>query len=475
MASELQEALTAANAGALIAKEIDPLLYDLTRRYAPLLVALPSLQIGSNIYNFNTRTTRVPGGFVTDGGARPVGTSTYVQTPFTVKLLQAVGAVTGFSQEVTRQVIGDLQRQEIESAVTGLTWDIENGIMWGNAAATANGLWPQFDGLDTQISQFTTGGSIPVNALDESATAVPATLALRHLDLLIDIVSQNAAQPIVGSDWMFVASTTAISKVAQLLVNQQRFLGNGEGMTLAPGLNVPSYRDIPLVSSSFLGSRGTQMSAITAGTATTGGSLPASSTYKYYVSPVFARAGEAQPQATEVSQATGSGTATNTITLTFTPPTGFQSNGPVLYKVFRTAAGGSSNTETLLGYVDAVANVSSDGITPVYTTTITDTGTALVPSASGGTSLQTPTTYFGTNAGEQPRWNSSGTQGEDIYLISRNRDNVVRPYVRNIQPINLAPTVLQPDALPFALVADTCLAVRAPTFASRLRNVSVAL
>ena len=86
-----------------------------------------------------------------------------------------------------------------------------------------------------------------------------------------------------------------------------------------------------------------------------------------------------------------------------------------------------------------------------------------------------PTTYFGTNAGHLPRWTSAGTQGEDIYLISRNRDNVVRPYVRNIQPITLAPTVLQPDALPFALVADTALAVRAPTFASRLRNVSVAL
>lgn len=468
MGTELQEALTAASAGALIAKEIDPLLYDLTRRYAPALVAFPSLQIGSNIYNFNTRETRVPGGFVRDSGARPVGSSTYVQTPFMIKLLQAVGSVTGFAQEVTRAVIGDLQRQEIESAVTGLQWDIENAIMWGNAASTAAGAWPMFDGLDTQISQFTTGGSIPVNAIDELTGGTPKALALRHLDLLIDMVQKNAAMPIVGSDWMFLMSSTADSKLAQLLTNQQRFLGNNPMVTIAPGLTAPSYRNVPILPSSFVGSYGAQMGAITSTTSTTGGTL-AAGTWKYYVAPIFARAGEAGVNATEVSQATTG--STSTVTLSFTPPTGFQSSAPQLYKVFRTAATGAAKSETLLGYVDANFGLAATGITPIVTTSIVDTGSALIPKHGSTAPVVTPTTYYGTNAGERPRF----TNGEDIYLISRNRDNVVRPYVRNIQPIALAATVLQPDALPFALVADTCLAVRAPTFASRVRNVTVAL
>lgn len=471
MGTELQEALTAANAGALIPKEIDALLFDLTRRYAPLLVALPSLQIGSNVYNFNTRTTRVPGGFVQDGGARPVGNSNYVQTPFTVKLLQAVGAVTGFSQEVTRAVIGDLQRQEIESAVTGLTWDIENAIMWGNSASTANGAWPQFDGLDTQVSQFTSGGSIPVNALDKSSSTTAGkatTFTLKHLNQIIDLVEQNAAAPVVGNDWMFVMSTTAASKVAELLTNQQRFLGNNPGVAIAPGLNVPSYRDVPILRSSFLGSRNLTMSSISSATTTTGGSL-AAGTYKYYVAPVFARMGEAGVNATEVSQAvTGS---TSIITLSFTPPTGFQTSAPQYYKVFRTAATGATKTETLLGYVDANFGLAATGITPLTTTSIVDTGSYLLPKHGSTAPTVTPTAYYGTNAGEKPRWPG----GEDIYLISRNRDNIVRPYVRNIQPIALAPTVLQPDALPFALVADTCLAVRGPEFAARLRNVASSL
>src|SRR6185437_14239904 len=140
----------------------------------------------------------------------------YVQNSFDMKNLQAVGAVTGFAQEVTRAVIGDLQRREIEGAVQGLYWDID----WGNAASTLNGPYPEFDGLDTQISQFTGTTTAPQNAMDEAG----ATLALRHLDLLIDSVETNAAAPVMGPEWMFVMSSTANSKIAQDLVNQQRFL-----------------------------------------------------------------------------------------------------------------------------------------------------------------------------------------------------------------------------------------------------------
>lgn len=472
MSNDLSEALTAAGVSALIQKQIDPMLLEYQRRYSPLVRALPSQKWGSTVYNFNTRTSRVPGGFVTDGGARPVGQSVYAQNAFTLRNMQAVGSVTGYAQEVTRDLIGDLRAREIEGAVESLYWDVETGIDWGCAGATQNGPYPQFDGMDIQFSQFVAGAS-PQNSYDNAGAA----LALRNFDVLIDSVQKNASMPVRDSSWMIVLSTTAWSKIAQLLTNQQRFIGDlasGGGMgalgmsQIAPGLNVPTYRNVPLVESSFLASNGLAMTAVATATATSGGTL-AAGTYKYYVTAVIARMGETAVQTAEASQLTTG--AASTITLSFTPPTGFENGTPLHYKVYRTAVGGGTGTETLLGYVDGTVALLADGVTPVVTTSIVDTGTALVPQNGATVPAITPAAYVGTNTGHLPR-----TAGlEDLYLISRNRDNVIRPYVREITPLDVYPTTSAPDTLPFALVTDTCLAVRAPKYGARLRNVLVTL
>jgi hypothetical protein len=460
MTTELSEALTAAGVTALIQKQIDPLLLEYQRRYSPLVRALPSTKWGSDRYFFNTRTSRVPGGFVTDGGARPVGTSVYAQAGFDMKHLQAVGAVTGFAEEVTRALIGDLRQREIEGAVQGLLWDIETGVSWGNAGSTLNGPYPQFDGLDTQASTFAgqASASNPQNAVDAAA----GSLSLGWLDTLIDLVEQNAAAPVDGQQWMFIMSSTAASRVAQLLTNQQRFEGNVPRAQLAAGFNVPTYRDVPFIKSSFLNSRAVAMTTI-AGTPTTGTGTLTAATYKYEVSAVIARMGETVVS-NEVSVVLS---ATGEITLSFTPPAGFENGTAILYKVYRTAAGGGTGTETLLGYVDANVGLAGDGVTPIVTTSIIDNGAALVPMNGATAPATPPTTYFGTNAGHLPR----AAGGEDIYLISRIADNVIRPYVRDVIPVDVYPTTASPDTLPFALVSDTTLAVRAPKYLGRLRNV----
>lgn len=452
MSNELQEALTAAGVSSLVQKQIDPMLLEYQRRYSPLVRSLPSVKWGSTVYNFNQRTSRVPGGFVTDGGARPVGQSVYAQSSFTIRNLQAVGSVTGYAQEVTRDLIGDLRAREIEGAVQGLLWDIETGVTWGCSGATQNGPYPEFDGLDVQFSTFS-------GASQNSFDAAGGALALRNLDVLIDAVEQNAAQPVTDQSWMFVMSTTANSKIAQLLTNQQRFVGEVE---VAAGLIVPTYRNVPIVKSSFLGARNIAMSTVTAATATTGGSL-AAATYFYKVSAVLARVGEIAVSA-EVSQVTTG--STSTVTLSFTPPTGYENGTALLYKVYRSTATG---TESLLGYVDAAVGLSADGVTPIVANQIVDTGAALVPQQSVGPVVPAilPAAYVGTNTGMLPR--TSGA--EDMYLISRNRDNIVRPYVRDVKPLDVFPTTSAPDTLPFAIVSDTCLAVRAPKYGARLRNV----
>lgn len=469
MPSELREALTAAGASALIPKIIDPLLLEYMRRFSPLVRSIPMTKWDADVYYWNQRTQLASGGFTTDGGAVPVSTSTFVQNNFQIKHLQIVGAVTGYAQQVTRQVIGDLRQTEIEGAIQGMLWDIETGIVWGNSASTLNGARPQFDGLDTQVCTFS---GATQNAQDKAGN----TLTLAMLDELIDMVQINVAMPVLGSSWMFVTSSTAESKIAQLLVGQQRF---NDKVEVAPGLMVDSYRGIPIVLSSFLSPRSFSMGTVTGGAST--GALPgglsgvtgslSNATYKYYVSAVMARQGEILP-AIEVSQATGG--SSGYVTLSFSAPSGLDGASPISYKVYRTASGGASGSETLLGYVDSTVGLAADGVTPVYATCIFDTGAALIPAV--GSSATTvpgtlPTTYFGTNSGEYPL--SAGN--ENIYLISRDRNFVIRPYVRECVPVDVYPTTASPDTLPFALVDDTTFAVRAPKYLGRLARVTTSV
>lgn len=456
MPAELEEALTAAGVSALVAKVIDPLLLEYQRRYSPLVRAIPAKQWGSTQYYFNQRTNRAPGGFVTDGGARPVGNSAYAQNSFTIRNMQAVGAVTGYAQEVTRQLIGDLRAQEIASCVQGLLWDIETAMLHGSAGATNLGPYPQFDGLNNLVNQFTGTPQLPQNAIDENGAAMTTGL----LDRLIDLVESNAAMPI-GGNYMFVMSSTASSRIAQLMMQLQRFVNN---VDVAAGLNVMAYRDIPIVKSSFLSSRSTAMGAVTTTPGTTGGTL-AAGPYSYVIEPVVSRYGNLSPSAEVTATTTGT---TGTVTLAFMPPVGPEGASPLSYKVYRGAPG----AETLLGIVDAVVGLMGDGVTPIVATSIVDTGANLVPQqlASLTVPAATPAAYVGGSP-ERPR--VSG--GEDIYLIPRDPDVLLRPYVRDVRPVDVFPTTSSPDSLPFALVSDTCLAVRAPKYLGRLRNVAAQL
>ena len=452
--SEIREALTAAGASPFVPKLIDPVLVEYQRRFAPWCRAIPTKKTNSTTYFFNTRTVVVSGGAVPDGGARPVSTSTYTQGSFNMAHVQAVGSVTGYAQAVTQDLV-DLRATEVNGAIKGYYWDIETFCGWGNAASTLNGAQPQYDGLDTQISQFSAGGS--QNVIDYAGKS----LSLSTLDELMVMVSGNAAEPVQGASWMYVMSVAAEARIAQLLEAQQRF----NDVEIAAGLIVATYKRVPLVPSSFLSTLGYSVGTVTAATATTGGTL-AAATYYYKVSAVIARQGEILPSA-EVSQATSG--ATSTVTLSFTAPTGQDGLGAQLYKVFRGTAAGA---ETFLGYVDSTVGLQSDGVTPVYANQIVDTGTALVPQQSSGPVVPgiLPVVYYGTTASMLP----PGAGQENIYLMSRDPGNIVRPFVREAMPLDVYPTTSSPDSMPFAIMGDTCLAVRTPKFAGRAYRVAVA-
>lgn len=452
----IQEALTAVGAGALVQKRIDPLVNELQRRYAPLLQAVPSQQWNSTVFNWDVRTALPAGGPVTDGGARPVSTSTYTQKNVTIQHILTVGAVTGYAEAVTTS-FGSLRGREIVGAVKNMGWLAETEMLFGNATATQYGAFPQFSGLDYFVNKAGTN----------MVTLAGATFALSHFDKVIDLVENNINESIFGDDWMFVVSPGLDSKVAQLLTNQQRFNVPGiPSAEVAAGLIVPTYRNIPIVKSSMLASRAGTMSAITLTSATTGGSIHASTTRKYRVSAVIPTYGETAACA-EVSITTGSGTTTNTVKIAFTPPS-TPTGGPVwLYKVWESATTGA---ETLLGVVDGT--IGQNGVTPIVTTSIVDTGTNLIPHHGTTVPAQYPAAYVGGNSSMK----CQVTTGQDFYLISRDPGNIVRPYVRDCQPVpNLAPTVTGPDQLPYALITDTCLGVRMTTFIGRGRSTKCTL
>jgi hypothetical protein len=451
--SEIREALTAAGAQPFVPKLIDPTLVEYQRRFAPWCRSVPTRKWNSTTYFFNTRTVVVSGGAVPDGGARPVSTSTYQQGSFNMTHIQSVGSVTGYAQAVTQDLI-NLRATEVNGAIKGYYWDAECFMGWGNSASTANGAQPQFDGFDTQIANFSPGGA--QNVIDYAGKS----LSLSTLDDLQVMVSGNAAEPVADSSWMYVMSVSAEARIAQLLTAQQRY----DTVEIAAGLIVATYKRIPLVPTSFLSALGYQVGTVTGGTATNAGAV-LNGTYKYQVSAVIARQGEILPSV-EVSQAVTTG---NNVVLSLTPPSGQDGLGPQLYKVWRSAANGAAGSETFLGYVDSTVGLQSDGVTPVVTNQIVDTGAALIPQNSTGPVVPAvlPTSYFGTNTAMLP----PGAGQENIYLQSRDPGNIVRPFVREAQALDVYPTTSSPDSMPFAVMGDMCLAVRTPKFCGRAYRV----
>jgi hypothetical protein len=162
------------------------------------------------------------------------------------------------------------------------------------------------------------------------------------------------------------------------------------------------------------------------------------------------------------------------VTISFTPPSGPDSAVPISYKVFRTAAAGASGTETLLGYVDAVV---ADQFGNIYQVNqIVDTGATLTPQYYSGSATTSnyagsAAGYVGTNSGIYPL----ATGDQNIYLMSRDPNFIVRPFVRDLTPIDVYPTTASPDSLPFAFVSDTTLAVRAGKYLSRAHKINTAL
>ena len=465
---DLLEAITASGgASPLVPKHISPILSELVRKFAPLRVAFPRQTWDTDTFYFNQRNALPTPQFVTEAppnsgaGSVAASVSNYVQKSFGVKHLQANGDVSKFAQKVAR-VNGSLLNLEMQGATMAVGWLEEIAHLYGHAAATAGTFRPQWDGLDAQIGA--------ANKIDAQTLATNGVASFPMLDAIIDAVRSPYAGNLSGDEFFFTMTPKMQSKFTQLAVQTGRSLlerravkprtdGGVPGNPVVtnevdPGVEVMSYRGIPIFENSFLSGQG-QMGTITIGqgASTTPFLLNA---VRYYVVEAVTLYGATLASA-EVSITIS--LAANKVNLSWTTPSILDPYGNVIpVLAYRIYEGATSGSETLIAVVPAFD--ASDN--PV--TAWSDLGAAASSTfwqyGANGDGVTLPRAYV--------TGNPSGYGQEDIYLCSRNPELVVVPVVNEIQPMLLAP--VNARTTQFAIVADECLAVRAPLFAAKLQR-----
>ncbi len=467
---QIQETLDL-NSGAqyLYQPVIDRALFVARRAQTPLFRTIGRRTWNTPTYIFNEVTNYPQAQFTTEDppasgvGSVVAGASVYSQISYPIKHWQAGMDLSKFSIQVAR-VNGNLAQLELDGASKSSVYLREMAYMYGTAGATVNTKRQANDGLDLliNVANKITGGAV---------------VSFAMLDSMIDAVSNNLAEEI-GSNYEIVMSPEMWSSLGRLFVTQQRFMGEttiyprddrgriGKPVTdnksyVKGGLNVLTYRDIPLVKSTFLASRG-QMTTVTAADAGGAGSSLANSLYSYIVEVVTdygVSLGSAEAVVTPI--------AGHNVSLTWTTPAITDTNSNtrlnLWYRIFRTAAAGASGTETLYAVVSAF-NTSDAAVT-----TWTDTGLIQNP-------LVTNTLYAATVASSglnaapdgvtTPRTNPSGHVQQDIFLVPRDPDICCVAAVNEAHTEMLA--LVNARTQQMAYLGDETLALRGPAFAAKI-------
>ncbi len=473
---DLRETMTSVSgANQLVPKIIDRLLLEYKRLYAPLHRAIPRKTWETDTYYFNQRTalpqaqetTEAPS--TTDVAATQ---STYAQQSYKIKHLQSQLDISTFAAKVAI-VNGNLFDLELAGAAKSMAWREEINHLYGNSNATVNTKRPQWDGFDQQL------GTSSVNKIDAANSA----LTLANMDSLIDAVRTVAAQEL-GTDWFYCMSPKMQTRLNQLFIAQERFNDVGKatiygrddfGFPDGPitdnmigvnaGLEVQTYRGIPIVSSNFLSTlNSTQMGAITiTGNTGTGSSLSTTTTYYYYVEAVTPYGLlYASPEVSQQIAGSGNNIVLSWSTPAPTDPLG-NTVGIISYRIFR---GTSIGSETLYA-VSCAFNTSDAAVT-----SFTDSGLVQNPAATSTLFAATVASSGGNAVPDGVTYPRITATTEEVLLVPRNPEYIVCPVVNEIQSQMLAP--VNARTRQFALTSDLCLAQRAPLFASKLYRVKTA-
>ncbi len=448
---------------------------DLQRyKWTPMGRAIPRQTWETDIYYFNKRTAlptpqhSLEAPPTSGTGSVAASNSTYTQSSFPIKHTESVGDLSKFAIQVAKQN-GNLFDLELGAHARAMAWLEETTHIFGNAAATLNTKRPQWDGVDPMVAN--------ANKIDAGG----GLLALALLDGAIDSVRGAYSQEL-GMDYFLMMSPKMQSYTNGLHYNQVRynltmakmFARDDYGDPQAPavqnaidaGVEVATYRNIPIVISSFMSNQGTMGTVSTTGNTGSGSSLLAANTY-YYRMEAVTRIGltAASAEASQAPSADG-----KNIVLTWTTPAPTDVNGNTIdifgYRIFRSTTSGAESLYAVVAAYD---------LSDAAVTSFTDTGLIQNP-------VTTNTLYWATVASSSSNAASdgytfprvqTGTQiTEDIFLIPRDPEVFVCPEVNPIQTEILA--VVNARSRQFALTADKTLALRAPAYAAKISRVRCA-
>lgn len=480
---QLQEALSQSNgAQFLFQPTIDRSLFEATRKFTMTRALFPRKTWNTPTYIFNKRTNYpVTRGVVeapptTGTGSVSATSSTYSQTLWPVKHWQSNLDLAKFSIQTAR-VNGDLMELELDAANISAVWFEEACNLYGSAGATLNTWRPVWDGVDALMAANST------NKINVSGAP-----SIAMLDALIDATKKALGTAPGPRQYALGMSSEMLSAIGRLFVQEKRYWDkaviyprddrgqlNGQitdnRAYIDGGIEVVTYRGVPLVESSFITSLG-QMGTVTATDAGSPASSGlANSQYGYMVEAV-----SDYGITLASAEATVTPTAGHNVTLSWSTPTITDANGNsrqiLFYRIHRTAAAGASGSETLYAIVSAT-NISSDAAV----TSWTDTGLPQNPAASGNGSMYwTTVAVDGSNNAAPdgvtlPRVNTGGHTAQDIWMLPRDPDILLQAVVNEMQTTQLALVNARTQQL--ALTGDQVLVVRGPAFMAKAQQVYV--
>lgn len=459
------------NTGAsnLVQPIIDRALFESTRKFTPLRHLLPRQTWLTNQYLFNKRSGYPQAQFTTEApattgtGAVVASDSVFSQAGFNIKHMQVQLDLSNFAVQIAK-VNGNLVDLELEGAAKAMIYLEEMNHLYGSAGATMNTLRPQWDGFD------------PLLATASKIDGGNAVITLTMLDNAIDQIQSVLSSELLAGDYFFLVSSRMESAINRLFEQQTRYNKNmmvftrdDYGIPDAPvvdnymdgGVEVQSYRGIPIVKSSFIDSIG-QMGTVTATDAGGSGSQLLAQAY-YYVVEAVSDYGLTLASA----EASVTPVAGHNVSLTWATPTvldAFGNTRKILsYRIHR---GNTTGTETLYALVSALDN------TDTAIVSFTDTGAPINP-VTTSTAYATTVAQSGNAAVPDgvtfPRIQANGQIVQDIFLLPRNPDICVVAAVNEMSTKMLAMVNARTQQL--AMIADEVMALRGPAFGAKICRV----
>lgn len=370
--SLIRKALTSAtNVGeALVPEKLEEIITNTIVRMSPELAVIRARYDPQKVHEFN-RLTALPaaGSAMGEGAVTPERNAMYARDTVTLKVYRKKGSVTNFLQDASANYI-DAAAVEMENHLTGLVYDLNTDLLWGNELANVYA----FGGLDRFVA---------TNRIREAAPGtVPTTL--NFLDEMLD---RNLEAQGEGHPRVFMMSARMLSKISNLLTNVRLNQGLTAGgltqVNIGGGWRLNAYRDIPIITTSALRPQVT-MGTVTATPA--GSGTITNDEYFIRVAPVTYNGEElASAEAT-----TGVTSSAATVTLAWTAIT-----GALYYKIYCGLTTGQANT-TLVAVIPAFAydGAGTLGVAVTgYVWTNVDPNVAL---ASAPSHMQADTPYIAT-------------------------------------------------------------------------------